>query len=97
MGWVVNATSRPLYGRERPGTQFTGGWLDPRTGPDGCGKSRPPLPPPGFDPLTVQPGARHDTDRAIPARQVNRRVEYDQVLIKYVFFFQPKSWMAKNK
>jgi len=24
-----------------PGTHFTRVWVDPRTGPDGCGKSRP--------------------------------------------------------
>jgi len=39
--WVVNATPRPLYPRERPFTNFTGGWVDPRTGLDGYGKSRP--------------------------------------------------------
>jgi hypothetical protein len=29
-GWVVNATHRPLYTRERPSTHCTGGWVDPR-------------------------------------------------------------------
>ena len=28
--WVVNATPRPLYPRERPGTHCTGGWVGPR-------------------------------------------------------------------
>jgi hypothetical protein len=28
------------------GTHFTGGWMGPRAGLDGCGKPRPP---PGFD------------------------------------------------
>ena len=28
--------------RERPGTHCTGGWMGPRAGLDGCGKSRPP-------------------------------------------------------
>ena len=42
---------------KRPGTHFIGGWVGPRTGVDGCGKSRPP---PGFDPRTIQPVAsRH--------------------------------------
>jgi len=40
MGWVVNATPRPLYPWERPGTHFPGGWVGPRAGLDGCGKSR---------------------------------------------------------
>ena len=65
MEWVVNATPRPLYPQERPGTHCVGGWVSPRTGLDGCGKSRPP--PPGFDPRTVQPIASRCTDYAIPA------------------------------
>jgi hypothetical protein len=39
-GWVVNATPRPLYPRERPGTHCTGGWVRPRAGLAGCGISR---------------------------------------------------------
>ena len=41
-GWVVSTTFRPLYPWERPGTHCTGGWVGPRAGLDGCGKSRPP-------------------------------------------------------
>jgi len=52
MGWVVNATLRPLYPREIPGTHCIGDWVGHRAGLDRCGKSRPP---PGFDPRTVQP------------------------------------------
>jgi hypothetical protein len=37
-----------------------GGWVGPRAGLDGCGKSRPP--PPGFDPRTVQPVVSRYTD-----------------------------------
>ena len=40
-GRVVNATPRPLHPRERPGTHCIGGWVGPRAGLDGCGKSRP--------------------------------------------------------
>ena len=42
MGWVVNATHRLLYLRERPGTRCIGGWVGPRAGVDGCGKLSPP-------------------------------------------------------
>jgi len=35
-----------LYPRERPGTHFTGGWVDPKAGLDGWKISSPP----GFDP-----------------------------------------------
>jgi hypothetical protein len=59
MGWVVYATLQPLYPRERPGTQFIGGWLGIRASLDRCGKSRPP---PGFDPQMVQPVASRYTD-----------------------------------
>jgi hypothetical protein len=40
---------------ERPGTHVTGGWVGPRAGLDGNGKSRPPLP--GLDLRTFQRGA----------------------------------------
>ena len=30
MAWMVNATPRPLYPRERPGTYCIGGWVGPR-------------------------------------------------------------------
>jgi hypothetical protein len=66
MGWVVNATLRPIYPRERPRTLWRGGWVGPRAGLDGCGKSRPP---PGFDPRTAQPVAIRYTD-SFPAHNV---------------------------
>jgi hypothetical protein len=42
MGWVVNATARPLYPRERRGTHYIGEWVGFGAGLEGCGKSRPP-------------------------------------------------------
>jgi len=41
MEWVVNATLRPLYSRERPGTHGIGGWVGPGASLDRCGKFRP--------------------------------------------------------
>ena len=41
MGWVVNATPRPLYLRERPGTHSTEGWVEPSSVLNVRGKSRP--------------------------------------------------------
>ena len=35
MGWVANTTPRPLYPRERPGTNSIGGWVGQRAGLDG--------------------------------------------------------------
>ena len=40
MGWMVNATSRQLYPRERTGTRCIGGWVGFTDGLDRCGKSR---------------------------------------------------------
>ena len=40
-GWVVNATPRPIYPREKPGTPRIRGWMGLRAGLDGCGKSHP--------------------------------------------------------
>ena len=64
MGWVVNATLRPLYPQEELGTHCIRGWVGPRTVTEGCGKSRPS---PGFDPRSVQPLASRYTDWAVPA------------------------------
>jgi len=58
---VVNAKPRPLYSQERPGTHYIGGWVDPRVGLDGCGKS----------PRTIQPVASRYTDYAMPAHNFN--------------------------
>ena len=64
MGWVINATPRSLYPRERPGTLCIGELVGPRAGLDWCGKSRLPS---GFDPRTVQPVASRYTDWNITA------------------------------
>jgi hypothetical protein len=42
MLWVVNATPRPLYPRERPGTHCIRGRMDPRTGLNRCAENRIP-------------------------------------------------------
>jgi len=77
MGVVVKATKRPIYPRERPGTQCIRGWMDPRAGLEWCGKSRPP---PGFDPRNVQPVASPYTDYAIPAHvfEICGKILYSQ-------------------
>ena len=38
---MVNATPRPLYLRERPGTLCIGGWVGSRAVLEGCGKISP--------------------------------------------------------
>jgi hypothetical protein len=53
-----------LHPGKRPSTHCTGGWVGPKAGLDGCGKSRRPL---GSDPRTVQAVASRYTDYAIPA------------------------------
>jgi len=39
---VVNAKLRPPYPREKSSTHCIGGWVGPKAGLDGCGKSRLP-------------------------------------------------------
>jgi len=61
MWWVVNATPRPLYPRERPSTHCT--TYKKLDGPHGrSGPVRKTSPSPGFDSRTVQPLASHYTD-----------------------------------
>ena len=52
---MVNATLRPLYPRESPGTHCTRGWLGPRAGLDVCRNSHPPT---GCDPGPSNPVAQ---------------------------------------
>ena len=68
MGWVINATSRPLYSPGKTRYEFyrrlggaQGRW-------EGCGESHPS---PGFDPRTVHTVASHFTDWAIPVQMIN--------------------------
>jgi hypothetical protein len=64
MGWVVNATPRPLYPRKRDMVPIVqeAGWAP---GPFWTGaENSPPL---GFDPWTVQLVASRYTDYVIPA------------------------------
>jgi len=39
MGWVVNATLRPLNPQGKAGIHCIGGWVGHKAGLDGCGKS----------------------------------------------------------
>jgi len=61
MGWLINASLRPLYPRKKTNTHCTAGRVGPSASLDGCGKCRPP---PGFDPRTVKPVASRCTDYA---------------------------------
>jgi hypothetical protein len=61
MGWVVNATPRPLYPREGPGTHCIGGQQAE------SGRVRTISPPPEFDPRTFKPVASRYTEWAIEA------------------------------
>jgi len=65
-GWMINATPRPLYPRERPSTRIRG-WVGPRAGLDGLGN----LTSTGFDPQTFQPVASRHTDWAVHQNLAN--------------------------
>jgi hypothetical protein len=75
MGWVVNATPRPLYPRY-PLCRRSGG-------PHGrSGRVRKISPLPGLDPRTVQPVASHNTDWAIELSRSSLPYIYIYVCIK---------------
>jgi hypothetical protein len=42
MGWVFNATPRPLYPWKRPGAHCIGGWVGPKAGLDVSENLDPP-------------------------------------------------------
>jgi hypothetical protein len=64
MEWVVNATPRPLYPREKDPVPIL---REGRCAPGPIWTGAEDLAPPGFDPRTVQPVANRYTDYAIPA------------------------------
>ena len=60
--WVSGQRIAPAalpLGKKIPGTDYTGSWVGPSTGLDGCGKSRLL---PGFDTRTTQPIVTRYTD-----------------------------------
>ena len=69
-GWVVNAMPWPLYPRERPSTHCIEGWVGPRAGADGCGKSRSPT---GLNPQIVQPIVSRYTNCVIPVDDIKTK------------------------
>jgi len=64
MGWVVNATPRPLTPGKTPGNHCIGGWVCPKAGLDGCRRSRHT---PEFDRRTLQPVAKNRHKRNTPS------------------------------
>ena len=62
MGWVVKATPRPLYPRERLGTHCIGGWVGLQGQSRGVRKISTRL---GFDSRTPKPVASRYTDCGI--------------------------------
>ena len=94
MGWVVNATPRPIYPRERPGTHCTGVWVGPRAGLDGWGKFHPT---PGFDPRLVQPVATRYTDWAIPVLRYTPYFKNKEELSYQYLYINNDSTLWRNK
>ena len=80
MGWVVNATPRPFYPRERPGTHRMGGWMVPRAGLEGRGKSRPPT---GIRSTDLQPVSCRYSDH-------RKFVQYEQKFIISPHYVVPR-------
>jgi len=68
-GWSVPHLDRFTLAK-RPGIHYTGGWVDPRAGLDGCGKF---CPPPGFNPQTAQLVVSHYSIYTMAAQQERER------------------------
>ena len=82
MGWVVDATARPLYPRGK--TRYV--LYRKLGGSQGrSGRVRKISPPSGFDPRAVQPVASRYTDKAIAAHQ------------PYEYFFKNEKNASKRK
>jgi len=81
--WVVSPTPRvALPPRKTIGTHFIGGWVGPRPGLDGCGKS---CLPPRFDPRTVQAlASRYTSTLFRPTRGRCIHIKYSKHRFKYV-------------
>jgi hypothetical protein len=85
MGWMFNATLLPIYPRERDPVSivYEAGWA---TGPVWTGTENL-IPPPGFDPRTVQPVASRYTDCAIGTYFIRiytkKNLEKFSVLVTY--------------
>jgi hypothetical protein len=84
MGWVLNATPRQLFSRERPGTHCIGGWVWKISLPQ------------RFDPRTVQPAASRYTDSAISAHTVFITVFKMLKYIMYDFEFNGFLWWSRQ-
>ena len=67
-GYVVRATPRPPYSKERDPVPIVheAGWVQDRSGRVRK-TTPPPPPPPGFEPRTDQPVASRCTDCSVPA------------------------------
>jgi len=73
--------SAALYPRERPGTHWTGGWVSPRVGLEGCGKSAP---------TGIQSPDRSVRSEPLyrlnyPGPQINKGTVFKFLLIKCLF------------
>jgi hypothetical protein len=85
-------------GQERPGTHCIAGWVGPRTGMDGCGKS----PPPSRDsnPLTVLLVANRYTDYAIAAHKIHHAhvtlLPYSEVQVQPTRNARRELWATDN-
>jgi hypothetical protein len=81
MWWVVNATLRPFYPREKPGTLCIGGR---------SGRVRKILPLAGFDPRTVQPVASRLTGWVLIGSVLCACTLINSIeLLSYLLLFKP--------
>ena len=86
MGWVVDARApAALPPGKRAGTHCTGGWVGPRAGLKGCGKSRPHR---GFDPRSESLYPAHPSKRGGKSKQATplEKLTHRKVLVSIHIF-----------
>jgi len=86
---LVSFTSRPLSG-----VHCTGGWVAPRAGLDGWGKSRFRS---GFDPHSVQRVSSRYTDYAVPAYTLHMHFIYVYNVLFIFDRYQSKIIVPKSR
>ena len=80
-GWVVNATPRPLYSRERGPVSIVGG-MGPRADLDGCKISPPP---PHWNSIQDSTTRRESLYRLSYTAHCNKRYTRFTILYNFVF------------
>jgi len=111
MRWVINATPWPLYPQEIPGDHCKGGWVGPKPGLDGCGKSRlhresipgqsssqPVALPTDTDYRPTHPDINHiNYNTSVPYHLLSWIILASSLNTESVHYESPRAWLANSE